>query len=56
MKRAAGKILFLVVLCALTVNLSGCTALKRKFTRKKKVEKDMPVYYQVKKYYRGKLR
>src|SRR4030042_732606 len=50
MRVVATKILSLFILCSLFLNLSGCAALKQKFTRKTKAKTGAPVYYQVKKY------
>ena len=50
MKRITSKILLAVLALALLIDLSGCAALKKKFTRKRKKDVKMPVYYQVRKY------
>ncbi len=50
MKKTALKFLLATVLLALIINLFGCAALKKKFTRKSKVKRKTPVYYTVKKY------
>ena len=42
-------ILFIFVFF-LAVNLTGCDALQKKFTRKKKTAVKMPRFYQLKKY------
>ncbi|UCD55479.1 MAG: hypothetical protein JSV93_01385 [Candidatus Omnitrophota bacterium] len=49
MKKIALKIITIVVLAGFVANLSGCAALKRKFTRKKKEKPKTPLY-QVRKY------
>lgn len=49
MRHIVSKLLITAVLFGLLVNVSGCAALKKKFTRKKK-EAKQPTYYQVRKY------
>lgn len=49
MKKIAVKIITMVVLAGFVANLSGCAALKKKFTRKKEEKPKAPLY-QVRKY------
>lgn len=44
------KLIILILLISVLVNLTGCEAFRKKFTRKKKEPVKMPRIYQVKKY------
>lgn len=50
MKKCTLKFIVAAIVLGLSLNLCGCTALRKKFTRKRKKEPRKPVYYQVKKY------
>ena len=49
MRRFSLRLLSLAVISVLLLSLSGCAALKKKFTRKKK-KTETPVFYHVRKY------
>lgn len=50
MKKAISRLLMLFIVMALAVNLAGCAALKKKFTRKKKPKPPETVFSEVRKY------
>jgi hypothetical protein len=44
------RIISMLLICSVVMSLTGCDALQRKFTRKKKTEAKRPRFYQLKKY------
>ncbi|MFC1576441.1 hypothetical protein ACFL3J_02085 [Candidatus Omnitrophota bacterium] len=50
MRKIALRLTFVIILCALLVNLAGCAALQKKFTPKRKKTRKIPVFYRGKKY------
>ena len=50
MKKAFIRVCLIIVVLGVSITLSGCAELQRKFTRKKKADVKQEVYYQVRDY------